>query len=152
MDSLQRAIEAFKEFVPPKGLSEEEKKEFKARVVRKYELINKERHKPYEFDFMSRFEEIEIKREELPDFMYGILKIECMLKTQAEIFIDEFCIPYLQDQEFKDQVFGKWILVEDGYFYIMNGSKKLDFDSNTNKTIVKIGPLETVNRDRRRFK
>jgi len=145
MTSLDRVLEISKKFIPPKGLSEEEKKEFKARLQEEYRIINEERNRPYQFDFIARFEELGIRREDLPKFMYGILKMQCMLKTQAEIFIDEFCIPYLEDEGFKEYCFGKFIFVEDGYFDILDNLSGIDFNSNTEKAFVKIGPLRTVN-------
>jgi len=145
MTDRQLAIETFKKFIPPKGLSTREQEEFRRRIKEDYEILNRDRYKNYKYDFMQKFEEIGITRDQIPDFMYAVLKTQFLLKTEAERFIEDFCIDYLEDLDFRNALLGKWIIIEDGYFRIDDNLSSLDFDSDTKKFISKIGIVNPAN-------
>jgi len=135
----------FKRYLPPKGMSKEELKVHFDRIREEDRIISEKRFEPYRFDYQAKLQEYGYTVNDLPDFLRSSLKMHCMLKEQAEQFIEIFCIPYLEEQEIRDEYHGKYIFVEDGVWSISDNFNSIDFNSATDKTFIKIGGEKPIN-------
>lgn len=135
----------FKRYLPPKGMSKEELKVHFDRIREEDRIANEERKRPYRFDYQAKLQEYGYTVNDLPSFLSFFLKTHCMLKEQAEEFIDIFCIPYLEHQEIRDEYHGKYIFVEDGVWNVLDNLKGIDFNTRTMKSFAKLEEQIPIN-------
>lgn len=89
-----------------------------------------------QYDYISIFENQGIDREEIPSFMRAIFKLRSISSEEKDIFIENFCFNYLLDEEFKNKMNGRYIIVD-------NQTKELsivkNFPEKTPRFFTRIG-------------
>lgn len=139
-------IPGLKTYTLPEGLSDEERQKLihkyglESEKLRKEEALIKASKTPetqrIQYEYKSKFN---MKEEDIPDFI-KIFFIDPVIETsQKDIFIEQFCPLYLNNEQYRIDNKGKYIFIEDGKIKgIINSERDLDLSTITHKMLIKI--------------